>query len=185
MTKLESVGKIKLGRPEWMLEKTSPLDRLPYSLFLPLRSLLPGESERQTTVGRYTIVYVSVPEGKKERKGERKRKRELNLRHQRSPWLRAWCCSLPLNLVLRLARSTLTHFLHGFTSTRRASTDTDKRYTLIFSHRDLDSPIAFLCSRYSMRRSAYTRLPPDIVSRILFSIESTEHLVDNKSLETL
>lgn len=46
MTKLESVGKIKLGRPEWMLEKTSPLDRLPYSLFLPLRSLLPDESER-------------------------------------------------------------------------------------------------------------------------------------------
>lgn len=93
MARLGSVGKIKLGRPE-----RSPLDRLLYSFFFPLRSLL--RREREIDRGLYTRprAYACARQRGKERE------KELNLRHERSPWLRAWRCSLPLNLVLRLAR---------------------------------------------------------------------------------
>jgi len=52
MARLGSVRKIKLGRPE-----RSPLDRLLYSLFFPLRSLFSGQ-EREIDCGLYTRSHA-------------------------------------------------------------------------------------------------------------------------------
>lgn len=66
MARLGSVGKIKLGRPE-----RSPLDRLLYSLFFPLYSLLPGREREIDRGSVHASTRLRVCTSTRERKRER------------------------------------------------------------------------------------------------------------------
>lgn len=54
----------------------------------------------------------------------RERERKLNLRHQRSPWLRAWCLQFAPELGSQTRPLDVDPLSWLFTSIRRAPTDT-------------------------------------------------------------